>query len=182
MAAEGTSPGGVEISARKRLGRWFLLAVVLATVGCDQVTKHVASTTLAGEPRQSYLGDTFRLELIQNPGAFLGLGADLPESVRSVLFSAGTALLLAVVAIVALRRRWEGRALLGLTLVWAGGSSNLVDRVTSGSVTDFMNLGIGWLRTGIFNVADVAIMLGIALVATSGCIPNDSLAPPEERS
>lgn len=159
-----------------------MLAVVLATVGCDQVTKHVAVTTLAGEPRHSYFGDTFRLELIENPGAFLGLGAELPASVRSLLFSAGTAALLAVVAFVALKRRWEGRALLGLTLVWAGGSSNLVDRVTNGNVIDFMNLGIGWLRTGIFNVADVAIMLGIALVATSRDGPGGSLARPPERS
>jgi signal peptidase II len=152
---------------QKGVGRLLLLAAVLATVGCDQVTKQIAASSLAGEPRTSYLWDSFRLEYIENPGAFLGLGASWPPAVRTAVFSAGTALLLAVVAIVAIRQRWEGRASLGLTLVWAGGVSNLVDRVTNGSVIDFMNVGIGWLRTGIFNVADVAIMLGIALVATS---------------
>ncbi len=33
-----------------------------------------------------------------------------------------------------------------------------------GSVIDFLNIGIGPVRTGIFNVADVAIMVGIALL------------------
>jgi signal peptidase II len=33
-----------------------------------------------------------------------------------------------------------------------------------GSVVDFLNVGIGSLRTGIFNVADMAIMLGVALL------------------
>jgi signal peptidase II len=45
----------------------------------------------------------------------------------------------------------------------AGGISNWIDRVVNGSVVDFMNVGVGWLRTGIFNFADVAIMLGITL-------------------
>ena len=50
----------------------------------------------------------------------------------------------------------------------AGGASNLVDRIAYGSVIDFMNLGIGSLRTGIFNVADMAIMLGAGILALEG--------------
>lgn len=38
------------------------------------------------------------------------------------------------------------------------------DRVVRGSVVDFLNVGIGPLRTGILNVADVAIMLGAAFL------------------
>ena len=44
------------------------------------------------------------------------------------------------------------------------GNRNLVDRVAIGGVIDFLNIGVGPLRTGIFNVADVAIMAGIALL------------------
>jgi len=49
--------------------------------------------------------------------------------------------------------------------VFAGGISNLIDRILWGSVVDFMSVGVGPLRTGIFNVADVAVMIGIALIA-----------------
>jgi signal peptidase II len=42
--------------------------------------------------------------------------------------------------------------------------SNLADRMAIGSVIDFLNVGIGPVRTGIFNVADMAIMAGIAMV------------------
>ncbi len=48
-------------------------------------------------------------------------------------------------------------------MFFAGGVSNWIDRLLGGSVVDFLNVGIGWMRTGVFNVADVAIMLGIAL-------------------
>ncbi len=43
----------------------------------------------------------------------------------------------------------------------AGGIGNLIDRMLlDGHVTDFMNLGIGSFRTGIFNIADVILMMG----------------------
>ena len=49
-------------------------------------------------------------------------------------------------------------------LFLAGGASNWVDRLVHGRVVDFLNLGIGPLRTGVFNVADVAIMAGLGLL------------------
>jgi signal peptidase II len=62
--------------------------------------------------------------------------------------------------------------MLGLAFLWAGGVSNLADRVARGGrVVDFLNVGVGPLRTGIFNVADMAIMLGVALVLLTGRKP-----------
>ena len=142
-----------------------MLIVIATTIGCDRVTKHVAETTLVGQGSHSYLADTVRLEWTQNPGAFLGLGADWPTGLRTTFFTGGNALLLTVLVIAAVRLRWSGPALLGLAFFVAGGASNLADRLAHGTVTDFINVGVGSLRTGIFNVADVAIMLGAALVA-----------------
>jgi signal peptidase II len=144
--------------------RLVLLAVVATTIGCDQVSKHVASSHLMDGPRQSYLGDSLRLEYSENTGAFLSLGAGLPWWVRTTLFSVGTAVLLIGCVVAALTRRLKRVALFGLWLLFAGGFSNLVDRVVHGRVVDFLNVGIGPVRTGIFNVADMAIMLGVAIL------------------
>lgn len=51
-----------------------------------------------------------------------------------------------------------------MALFLGGGVSNLLDRLIHGTVIDFMNVGIGPLRTGIFNVADMAIMLGAGII------------------
>jgi signal peptidase II len=59
----------------------------------------------------------------------------------------------------------------------AGGASNLLDRVAFGSVVDFVNLGVGSVRTGIFNVADMAIMLGAFIVVIAG-IEESASSPP----
>ena len=54
--------------------------------------------------------------------------------------------------------------LLGLLLVASGGLGNLLDRLLNkGAAIDFLNIGIGSIRTGIFNVADVLIIGGAIL-------------------
>ena len=60
----------------------------------------------------------------------------------------GTGLLLLGVLASSIRYRARGAALAGVALLWAGGVSNLFDRVARGSVVDFMNLGIGPVRPG----------------------------------
>jgi len=143
--------------------RLALVLLALLTIGCDRVTKHAASSLLAGMPARTYLGDTVRLTYAENMGGFLSLGSTLPPAVKIVVFIAGTGLCLLLLAVVLVR--WERGVLsaLSLTLFGAGGLSNWLDRVVRGSVIDFMNLGIGSWRTGIFNVADVAIMAGACL-------------------
>ena len=54
--------------------------------------------------------------------------------------------------------------LVGLSCLFSGGASNFVDRaMNNGAVGDFLNFGVGSIRTGIFNVADMAIFVGVAL-------------------
>jgi lipoprotein signal peptidase/GNAT superfamily N-acetyltransferase len=150
------------------LARWSaplaLAIVVVATIGCDRVTKRLATETLAGTPGRSYLSDTIRLHYAENTGGFLSLGADLPPAVRTVVFTIGTGLMTVGLVIAAFWFRYRGWMMVGVVLFAAGSASNWVDRAMHGAVVDFLNVGIGPLRTGIFNVADVAIMAGAALV------------------
>ncbi len=142
----------------------LLCLLLAATAGCDRVTKHLALTTLAGSPGQSYLGDTIRLDYHENAGGFLSAGATWRPQLRVVVFQAANGVFLLGTLVLAVRFRWSRLAAVGLVLFVAGGVSNLIDRVAIGSVIDFLNIGIGSFRTGIFNVADVAIMVGIALL------------------
>lgn len=147
-----------------RFGRLLLVVAVLGTIGCDRVTKHVATTTLAGQPSRSYLGGTVWLGYAENRGGFLSLGANLPSSLRTVIFTGATGLMLVVITALGFRHRWRGWHAVGLALFVSGGASNWIDRVVRGSVVDFMHVGVGPVRTGVFNVADVAIMVGAIIV------------------
>jgi signal peptidase II len=144
-------------------GRIALMMVVLTTIGCDRVTKHAATTMLAGMPDRSYLADTVRLGYVENAGGFLSLGASLPPVARTAFFTIATGFMLFTLVVLVIRRKWDRLPTLGLTLFVAGGASNWIDRIARGSVVDFLNVGVGPARTGVFNVADVAIMLGAGI-------------------
>ena len=140
-------------------------AILIFCVGCDQVAKRVATEALGDSPPVSLLGDSVRLDLAQNGGAFLSLGSGLPDEVRHVAFVLLVPLALVLVCVLAWRSGARSRAsLVGLALLAAGGLGNWLDRILNdGLVTDFVSLGIGPLRTGIFNVADVCIVAGALL-------------------
>jgi signal peptidase II len=135
-------------------------------VGGDQVTKSIARDRLASLPTIHLLGDLFRFQFSENTGAFMGLGADLPDSIRfwAFVIFAG-AVLIGLLLFLWTTPELTPMSTVGGLLATGGGLSNLIDRLyNDGMVVDFMNMGIGRLRTGIFNVADVAIMVGIGML------------------
>ncbi len=140
----------------------LLVAIAVVSIGCDQLTKSVAQEQLLHGVVHSYLGDTLRLQLAHNYGAFLSLGASLSPEWRHALWSIGVGIVLVGMAGYALFARTMDRVtLIALALIVSGGASNLYDRLAYGGyVIDFLNVGIGPVRTGIFNVADMGIMAG----------------------
>ena len=152
----------------QKVNRFLILFFVLIScVGCDQATKFVARQTLATAPVQEYAGGLFRLVYAENPGAFLSLGATLPATTRFWIFVVMAALLLTGVGIFALRSLQQTPlpVIVAIALVIGGGLGNLIDRIVhDGRVVDFMQVGFPWLRTGVFNVADMAIMTGVGLL------------------
>jgi signal peptidase II len=138
----------------------MLLAVLVA----DVVTKAIAERALLRGIPQDVLGSAVRLRLVYNPGAAFGL--DLGAQSRWI-FAA-----LTIVALVILGRLYlmtrpghVARAS-ALALVCAGALGNLIDRVRSFfGVVDFIDVGIGGSRWPTFNVADMAVSIGAALLA-----------------
>ena len=56
---------------------------------------------------------------------------------------------------------------LGLAFIIGGGIGNIFDRIVYGSVTDFFHMDFVIFRTGIFNMADVSVMVGTSLLLVS---------------
>ncbi|HAJ36536.1 MAG TPA: signal peptidase II [Chloroflexi bacterium] len=152
--------------------RMFLpLLIVLLVLVIDQATKALARTWLALQPPMIFgeefvAGGLARLTYFENPGAFLGLGADLPAQARFWVFTVVAVLLLSGLVVYAWRASAQTSTLMlvGISLLVAGGIGNLIDRIVNdGRVVDFMFVGVGWLRTGVFNVADMALTAGVII-------------------
>lgn len=150
--------------------RFFIFGLVtFLSIALDQVTKVLAIDAFKGKPTLSYLGDTFRFQYATNEGAFLSLGGNLPEGVRFWLLTVGVGALLLAITVHSLRNPVDTANLTGYALIVSGGFSNWIDRARFGGVVvDFMNMGLGSLRTGVFNVADLAILAGIGVLLITG--------------
>jgi signal peptidase II len=150
----------------KRASKMILVIFTfLSCVGCDQVTKNIARQNLVTGESFSYFGNLFRFQYTENPGAFLSLGAGANEQIRFFIFTVLVGLFLAGLAFyLIVSKQVTKTEAIALSMVIGGGFANLMDRISNnGRVIDFMNMGIGPIRTGIFNVADVEILLGIFL-------------------
>jgi signal peptidase II len=158
-----------------------LLITMVGCVGCDQATKSAARAQLLPGVTVSLFHDIVRLQHVENPGAFLSMGDSLPGGLRAIFFTLGGTVLVAGAMFWTLRsRRMNTAQAIGAALVCSGGLGNLIDRFGhNGYVTDFLNVGIGPLRTGIFNVADFALLMGMAVIAMLSAGGPSHSRPPQ---
>jgi signal peptidase II len=108
------------------------------------------------------LGGALTLTYAVNRGAFLGLGSSLPPALRFALSLLANGVIIAWGMILILRTASiQVPRLTSVALLVGGGIGNLIDRIGhGGAVIDFMVLRVGPLHTGIFNVADLAVVGG----------------------
>jgi signal peptidase II len=167
------------MSAKARIA--LISAVMTVTIALDQITKVLAAEHLRGGPTHAWLGGLARLTYAENRGAMLSLGDALSEGVRFWIFQVGvTAVLLGMLFFAVTRRELTRLQVVALSLLIGGGLGNVIDRALyDGAVIDFMILGKDWWKTGVFNVADVAIMAGcgILLLSTARAEPAPDPAP-----
>jgi signal peptidase II len=144
----------------------LMLVMAAAVVAADLVAKALFERAFNDQPTLHLLRDTVRVGFVFNTGVFLSLGSGLAPTTRFWLFVVGVGGVLAMLLGLTIKdARFRKPEVVAVAAIVGGGIGNLVDRVQLGAVRDFLNVGIGPLRTGIFNVADMAITFGgIALI------------------
>jgi len=140
----------------------FLLIVVALNIFADQFTKHLARVYIEGNGIINVVGDFFILTYAENIGAFLSLGSDLPQPWKTlVLVLFPSIAIIAGILYLIFGKNVSFKQSIAIACIIGGGVGNVYDRATHfGAVTDFLNFGIGNIRTGILNVADLSITFG----------------------
>ncbi|BAP45417.1 prolipoprotein signal peptidase [Pseudomonas sp. StFLB209] len=149
----------------------FAIVAGILFVLFDQWVKLVALARLPYEHFR-YGSDSLWLDvaLSLNPGAFLSLGARLPPMLKQGIFIVGVGVVVAWALWWALSR-WQAAPAkaAAVYLIALGGASNLFDRAwRNGHVVDYLVLNVGSLHTGVFNIADMAIMAGAFYLLFAG--------------
>lgn len=148
----------------RRFGVLAFMLLLLGVVGCDHTTKHVAETELgSGRAALELVPGVLELTVARNTDtAFSLLGSHLAPDGRFLLLLTLASLATLAIAVL-IQRRWRTAAALeraGGALVIGGALGNLSDRVLRGHVIDFIHVE----HWPVFNVADVAICVGVGLL------------------
>ncbi|QEC78648.1 signal peptidase II [Mucilaginibacter ginsenosidivorax] len=151
---------------KKRVSRglWLLLLLALV-IGADRISKIYVRDHIHFAIVITVVKNFLTISRVENTGAFLSMGDKLPNPWHFILLSVLPAAALAWGLLYVLLKR--GLTLLnqaGIIVILAGGIGNLYDRAVYGSVTDFAHMNFGLFETGIFNIADVAIMVGVGML------------------
>lgn len=142
-----------------------IFLIVSVNIGCDQVSKTIVREKIGYGGSIQLLNKHLTITKVENSGAFLSLGDSWPPLLKSILLLA-----LPVMAIVLgfayLLFKFNTPRLFvaGACFIIGGGIGNIIDRMAYGSVTDFLHIRFGVFQTGIFNMADVSVMVGAGLI------------------
>lgn len=153
------------MKTKKLVNTLFIIFLILANVGCDQISKHVVRNKVMYGETISVIGDQFIITKVENTGAFLSLGESLDPWIKNIILTLLPCLVMLAMLVYVLRKRDLSRmSLVAMCSILGGGLGNIFDRAVYGSVTDFLHMDFYIFRTGIFNLADVSIMFGVTLV------------------
>lgn len=146
----------------------LILSLVLLNISCDQISKSIVRKAIETDERITVFKDSFVLTKVENTGAAYSLGADLTPVLKILILQILPILvLLILLRQVLIKSNYSRETIVGFAFIIGGGIGNLFDRIMYGSVTDFLILDLGIIKTEIFNLADVSIMIGAILVLFS---------------
>ncbi|WP_454192065.1 signal peptidase II [Paenibacillus sp. Marseille-Q7038] len=138
---------------------YYVIALIIFLV--DQGTKWLVKTNMDLGQEISVIGDFFYITSHRNRGAAFGILQD-----QRWFFIVVT--IIVVIALVwyiqKIKSQPDKLLPLALSLVLAGAIGNFLDRLLMGEVVDFFKFNFGSYTFPIFNVADSAIVVGVALI------------------
>jgi len=140
-------------------GLTIFFATTLAVAVIDQATKALVVSRLALNSIHAIIPGFLNLVYFRNTGSAFGLlrGA---SSIKTALMVILTLTAIIVIAFI-VRRTASVLQAFCLSLISGGAVGNLIDRLTSGSVVDFIDIHAGAYHWPAFNIADSAITTGV---------------------
>ncbi|MBP6386764.1 MAG: signal peptidase II [Pseudarcicella sp.] len=167
----------MSMPSTKRISIVSLL--VIFNIFIDQLSKYFVRQNLELHETHKYFFDLCTLTKTENTGAFLSLGSNIAEPYKSILLNLMPCLVMVYMLYFVFTKtdlsKWM---VFAISCIIGGGLANLYDRLKFGSVTDFLHINfvVFDLQTGVFNVADMSIMLGMFIFLFNGFFNEESKA------
>lgn len=143
----------------------FSLLIILCNISCDQITKEKVRDEISKNETIKVINDNFILTNVENTGAAMSLGENLKPELKIIFLQILPLIVMLLMFLYIVREKKISKSnSIAYSFIIGGGIGNIYDRILYNSVTDFMYLEFGELHTGIFNMADVSVVVGTLLV------------------
>lgn len=145
--------------------RFFILLLIGVNFGCDQLSKNIVRNKISSGEFIELIGGHLVLTRVENAGAFLSTGEYLDNSFKLIILALVPLLFVGfAISYLMQRKGLPGLLVSGMCFVIGGGLGNIYDRLLHGSVTDFLYLDTDVFKTGIFNLADLSVLVGLIAI------------------
>jgi signal peptidase II len=151
-------------------GRRRIVAFVIAlgVFALDRWSKWMIQTHFDGYDMKQVIPGFFNIVRSQNPGVAFGMFSETASHFRTpILIGVSVIAVLLLAGMLWRIDRLDSPSAAGLALIFGGAMGNVFDRVSAGSVTDFLDFYAGTYHWYTFNIADASICTGAGLLILS---------------
>ncbi|HZO81443.1 MAG TPA: signal peptidase II [Candidatus Binataceae bacterium] len=172
MAAQAEAPQAQRWNLRRFAA--MVLGVALPVFVLDQLSKVLIERHLRPFERIDLIPHLLAITYTQNPGAAFSLFAGMPPAVRNLALGGLAAGAVAVLGVLLARGSRPTLVSVAFALIMGGAAGNLVDRVLRGRVVDFIYVHYYAWSYPVFNFADSAITIGVAVILIHSLFAHDA--------
>jgi len=168
------APAAAMFSFNPRVVFTMLATIVAPVIALDQASKLYVRAHMQLYENIQLIPNWLDITYARNPGVAFSMLANAPEGARNALLIVLD--VAAIMVMVGLMGASDGVSLVtvALALILAGAGGNLIDRVARGEVIDFVRAHYYSHNWPIFNVADSAISIGVALIVLHSIFSRDN--------
>lgn len=144
----------------------FIVVLIALNIALDQISKVLVRANFEYGEIKPLIGDNFIMQYVENKGAFLGMGSDMPDYLKLIFLLILPVVVLGyVVYYIVKSKELDRLSLIAFCCIIGGGVANVFDRIIYGQVTDFFFIDLGGIfKTGIFNFADLSVTTGMIML------------------
>jgi signal peptidase II len=143
----------------------LIIILLVTSIGCDQISKSIVRQNVDYNENITVIKNFITLTKVENTGAFLSLGQQLPKVAYRLLMILLPLIVISYALWYLLKdTNLSKLMIIGISLIIGGGLGNIIDRLIYGSVTDFLYFNFALFHTGIVNIADISVTTGFFIL------------------
>ncbi len=143
----------------------LIILILIGAIAVDQISKIIIRDTVEYYDNIEVVGKVLTIIKVENTGAFLGLGNNIPRIYYKILMIWMPLIVIGYALFWLFKQKNLSKMMdIGITFIIAGGIGNIIDRLLYGSVTDFFFFDFYIFHTGIVNLADIILTTGFFML------------------